>query len=545
MPNIYNISGLSYTVRENPEWFAGALFGSRLIKGGYIRPLTGIKGDELLSQISLEGNILQGDNNDCSWTPQQIVRLSEKTANVRTYKINLEQCIDELEQKRTIYQLSPGAANRELPDDLESATMALLADELATNIEEMIVGGNHTINSNEFNGIVQTLKLSTESIQVALTGPFTVNNIIANFTKVYDAIPERVLQKEDDGTLFLLVSYKTRRILRHAIAALGTEVLGIEWSLDDSDKKNPRMFYQGVEIVPVKKIDDGSIIAYHRDNVLFLTDLLSDLEELELGQFAPPSDNKVFIRGRLRLGVAIPFEDECVFGSTSVTTDRLETEDPMQLSTNSVLFNSTDTAAKTVVIRVAAGQEVTAKVGPEDDFHFEATLTEQTEGSGVYLLSITPEDRTLSREPTWGVVRLHITGTQIFKDVVIDQRNYDNSTNDLQALIREGKISLADLGVKRELTVRKGLEAAATVQADAALRDTLSQAVLEAERARQEILKLEGEKEALQWHVKFLSVETPEKINMLETRLKNTQDEKIKASLQKQLDALLSNKPKK
>jgi len=124
---MYNINSLSYNAKENPEWFTRAMFGGRLVQGGYIRVLTGIKGDELLSQIDLENKILQIDGRDCAWTPNQIIKLSEKKASVKTYKINLEQCIDELENKRTLYQLSPGAKNESLPSELEAATLALIS----------------------------------------------------------------------------------------------------------------------------------------------------------------------------------------------------------------------------------------------------------------------------------------------------------------------------------------------------------------------------------------------------------------------------------
>ena len=135
MANIYDINSLSYTARENPEWFTRAVFGGRLIQGGYIRVLTGIKGEELLSQIDLANKILQADGLDCAWTPNQIMKLSEKKAKVSTYKINMEQCIDELEQKRTVYSLSPGAANEALPAELESATLLMIAIGLSNEIE--------------------------------------------------------------------------------------------------------------------------------------------------------------------------------------------------------------------------------------------------------------------------------------------------------------------------------------------------------------------------------------------------------------------------
>ena len=54
MANMYNINGLTYTPRENMEWFTRALFGGRLIQGGYIGALTGINGDQMLTQIDLQ-----------------------------------------------------------------------------------------------------------------------------------------------------------------------------------------------------------------------------------------------------------------------------------------------------------------------------------------------------------------------------------------------------------------------------------------------------------------------------------------------------------
>lgn len=317
MANMYDISALSYTSKENPEWFTRAMFGGRLIQGGYIRVLTGVKGDELLSQIDLNGKILQADGKDCAWTPEQIIKLSEKTAKVKTYKINLEQCIDDLENKRTLYQLSPGAKNESLPADLEAATLMLIAIGLSNEIEEMIMAGDSSVNPNEFDGMYTILKNSPEAIKI--TGAaITEANVLDAFKATYMALPEEVLQSEDAGTLYMACSYNTRRVLRAALADKNNQVIAVAWTVDDTDKKNPRMYYLGVEVVPVKGLDNSTIIGYDSTNTYLLTDLLSDLEEIELGNFPKPNEDKVFIKGRLRLGFVIPFEDEVVIWSAAV-----------------------------------------------------------------------------------------------------------------------------------------------------------------------------------------------------------------------------------
>lgn len=317
MANIFDISGLSYTAKENPEWFTRALFGGRLIAGGYIRVLTGIKGDELLSQIDLNGKILQKGDTSCAWTPKQIVKLSEKTAKIGTYKINLEQCIDELENKRTVYQLSPGAQNESLPAELEAATLALVAIGLSNEIEELLIAGDPDTNSDDIEGMFCQLKKSTEAIKLhGVT--LTDDNVLGSVKAVYDALPEEVLQTEEAGTLFCFCSYATRRKARAALADKNNQVIAAAWTVDDSDKKNPKIYYLGMELVSVKGLNNATLIGYDSNNALMTTDLMSDLEDIELGNFPKPNESKIFIKGKLRLGFVIPFEDEMVLWSDAV-----------------------------------------------------------------------------------------------------------------------------------------------------------------------------------------------------------------------------------
>lgn len=148
--NMYDISPLSYQPSTNMDWFTKAIFGGKLIERGKITPIIGVKESTLLNLIDLTGNILQADSRNCAWTPQQIAKLSEKELKIKTYKINLEQCIDELEKKRTAWMLKAGAKNTELPDALEEATMSLLATELSKEIETKIFKGDSSADANDF-----------------------------------------------------------------------------------------------------------------------------------------------------------------------------------------------------------------------------------------------------------------------------------------------------------------------------------------------------------------------------------------------------------
>jgi hypothetical protein len=313
MANLYDISALTYQPSSNMDWFTKAVFGGKLIEKGKITPIIGVKESTLLNLVDLSGNILQADGRDCAWTPLQIAKLSDKELKVKTYKINLEQCLDDLERKRTIWMMGPGARNQELPDTLEEATMALLANELASEIETKIFNGDSTTSDGkDFDGVTKVLTDSDDAVKI--TGiALTKDNVLAEIEKAFAALPEDVaaagLEKE---SLNIYVSYATLMKAKIALAGVfGNNVVVNPNFIVENDVVK----YLGAEIVPVKGIGEDDMVVAEASNFLLGTDLMSDLEEMRLGQFAAPNDNKIFIDGRLRLGFAIPFEDEVVFYS--------------------------------------------------------------------------------------------------------------------------------------------------------------------------------------------------------------------------------------
>lgn len=293
---MYNISPLSYQPSTNMDWFTKALFGGRLIENGKIDVITGVKESTFLNLLNFEHTLLQPDGRDCAWTPEQVFKLSEKEVKIKTYKINLEQCIDDLERKRINVMLKPGAKNTDLPEALEEATMEMLAAELSSEIETKIFTGNSTTDPNDFDGAVTVLSASTEAIKI--TGvALTKANIVAEIEKVYNAIPENVLVKGlENDSVKIYVAYETLQRLKMALASVSNQVIATAFTLEAEALR-----YLGLEIVPVKGLNNKTIIAADISNFLLATDLLSDTEEIRIGQFPAPHDSKIFIDGRLVL----------------------------------------------------------------------------------------------------------------------------------------------------------------------------------------------------------------------------------------------------
>ncbi|MEN9919484.1 MAG: hypothetical protein RL662_1920 [Bacteroidota bacterium] len=318
--NMYDIEDLSMQPSTDMEWFTHAIFGGKLIERGKITPVMGVKDETLINLIDLNGGILQADKGDCGWTPDELFKLAEKPLKVKTYKINKEQCLDDLERKRIIWALSPGAKNTELPDSLERASMELLAIELSNEIEVKVISGDKSKNADDFDGMSTILIGSADSIKIAGVA-LTKANILEEISKVFEAIPEAVLAKGlEENSLNIFMSYESLTRVKLALATPynANVVISPNFTVEGVIVK-----FMGIELVPVKGLTNSQMIAIDVKNSLLGTDLLSDTENVRLGQFPAPNDSKIFIDGRLRLGFVIPFEDEAVIYDPTVTTTPL------------------------------------------------------------------------------------------------------------------------------------------------------------------------------------------------------------------------------
>jgi len=423
MANMVNIEGLSFNPRENTEWYTRALFGGSLIQRGLFRLATGIKNEQLLNLMEIQDQILQKDGLDCAWTPNKILKLSEKTASVTTYKINLEQCLNELENRRTAYMMGDGARNEALPAEMESAWMQLIAISTNNEIEELLIGGNSSVNPNQFDGLERILSVSTEAERIAGT-TLTKANIIAEMEKVYDKIKEEVLQNMEAGTLVMFYSFNARRLLSGALSALGKDKFDTSlWAMDKSDPKNPTITYNGIELVPVKGIGKNTIIAGDTNNWFLLTDLMSDLESMELGQFPKPNDDKVFIKGRLRVGTVVIFEDECVIYSPSVTSQVAGVGQVIKLNPNILHFPASGGDAQTFSVTTI---DTTAVLEFECDGSTGYEVTKGTTTGGVTVFTVTPtSDNVGHLNPRTAQVIIRIEDSNDTATVMLTSRSTD------------------------------------------------------------------------------------------------------------------------
>lgn len=315
---------IQYTVKNNGEWFYKSLKKAHTLDKEYIRVIPNVTKEVYLHKLVMANNtISQEDTRDCAWTPQQRIQLTGITMDVNNYKINEEQCMEELDSiySEMTYN-SIGATKDQWPaahdggESLESAVMFHLQNSLANDIERIIWGGSsgNTVAGIQ-DGIVDKALASADTIKV--TGQtIDATNVLGEIQKVYDAIPNVVLNDgefdPEKAAVKIFVDMNTMRYLRQALSTVPTnyQVVLPSFTIDGN-----RIFYMNVEVVVVG-LPANTMVAASKDNLVFITDLLSDTQEIR-AQFGNDLKDEamLYIKGAYRANAGFIFDDEVVIYS--------------------------------------------------------------------------------------------------------------------------------------------------------------------------------------------------------------------------------------
>ena len=264
--------------------------------------------------------VSQEDLRDCEWTPTQRFQLDGVTMSLRNFKINEEQCLEALDSiySEMVYN-SIGATKDEWPaahdggESLESAIMFHLQNSLANDIERLIWGGS---SGNTVAGVQDGIidKALADATTIKITGvTIDATNVLSEIAKVYDAIPDRVLNDGEfeptKAAVKIFVSLKTMRYLKQALSTVPTNYQVV---LPSFAIEGGKVYYMGIEIV-IAGVPDDVMVAASRDNLVFITDLLSDTSEIRAQMGNNLYDEaKWYAKGAYRAASGYIFGDELV-----------------------------------------------------------------------------------------------------------------------------------------------------------------------------------------------------------------------------------------
>ena len=323
MANILN-NTLSFTPKVMPDWFYKVLLKPNFIEKDYIRVEANVTKDAVLRKLVMANNtVSQVDNRDCAWSPKQRFTNATETFTVKNWKINEEQCLEELDSIYSENVLAEfrnyqaGATKTEMPGDLEAAIRLHLENSLGADIDRIILGGNGNAVDGIQDGLIDKALASASTIKIQNTITIDASNVLSEIQRVYDAIPNIVINESlyspEKAPVRIFVDINT---YRYALQALSTTPTSYQVTLPSWTYEGGVIRYMGVEVALVNYMPGNTMMAFSRDNAIFFTDLLSDTQEIRIKQGNDLKDESmVYIKGAYRAEAAFVYEDEVVLYS--------------------------------------------------------------------------------------------------------------------------------------------------------------------------------------------------------------------------------------
>ena len=317
-------NSISFTPKTMPDWFYKALLKPNFIKNDYIRVEPNCTKEAVLRKLVMANNtVSQVDNRDCAWTPKQRFTNDTETFTVKNWKINEEQCLEELDSIYSENVLSEfrnyqaGATKTIMPGDLEQAIMFHLENSLGSDIDRIIIGGTGNAVDGVQNGLIDKALASANTIKIQNTVNIDATNVLAEIQKVYEAIPNVVinegLYEPEKAPVRIFVDINTYRYALQALSGVAGQyqVVLPSWAYADG-----KITYMGIEVCLVNYMPANTMFAASRDNMIFFTDLLSDTKEIRVAHGNDLKDESmVYIKGAYRAEAAFVYEDEVVLYS--------------------------------------------------------------------------------------------------------------------------------------------------------------------------------------------------------------------------------------
>lgn len=249
------------------------------------------------------GNLIKDAG--CAWSPTGEGTLSQKSMSICAKDLQLELCTDTFEGNFLGSFLREGHNTGEVAPSMFIDYMLAEVGKKVQNDLELAVwqGDSDSLNypENICDGLL--LKMDADADVIAITGAsaVTLSNVIAEITKVYNAIPQTVIKNPN---LKIYVSDFVYKLYQQAIATASSEAFYV-------GAKEPN--FLGIPLHWSPGMPNERMVAAVSDNLVLLTDLLSDEEELNIiPQSNVTGTRTVRIAGGFKFGVDYLISEEVV-----------------------------------------------------------------------------------------------------------------------------------------------------------------------------------------------------------------------------------------
>ncbi len=294
------------------EYIAAALLKASTIDDGGLTVKANISYKEVIKRLAT-GSLVTAAG--CDFTPTSSVTLTERIIEPKELQVNLQLCkksfVDDWESQQMGFGLG-----QTLPPKFSDFLIGHVAAEVAQNTERCIWQGNTAASSNNsFDGFEKIILAAASSIpasQKITKTTLTAANIIAELSKVVNAIPSSLYGKED---LFIYIGSKAAKLYVQALGGFGASGLGANGVANMGTQwwNNGSLTVNGVKIFVCPGMSDNKMYVAQRSNLYFGTGLLNNTNEVKVLDMADlDGSNNVRMVMRFSSGVQFGIAEDLV-----------------------------------------------------------------------------------------------------------------------------------------------------------------------------------------------------------------------------------------
>jgi len=259
------------------EYIAAALLSASTIDDGGLTVKANIAYKEVIKKLAT-GSLVTAAG--CDFTPNSSVTLTERIIEPKELQVNLQLCKYDFVNDWEAQQMGYGLGQT-LPPKFSDFMIAHVAAEVAQNTEFCIWQGDTTAGSNNsFDGFEKLIAAAASAGDIPAAQQVTkttldASNIVAELSKVVDAIPSALYGKED---LFLYIGSKAAKLYVQALGGFGANGLGANGvnNMGTQWWNNGSLTVNGVKIFVCPGMSDNKMYAAQRSNLYFGTGILND-----------------------------------------------------------------------------------------------------------------------------------------------------------------------------------------------------------------------------------------------------------------------------
>lgn len=297
------VDNTTYTGKDALEFYSKALLEGA--SKATFRVIPGVKSLIKMPRYDA-GNVIKDAG--CTWSPSGEGTLSQKSMSVCAKDIQLELCTTTFENNFLGELLRPGHNTGEVaPSDFIDYMLLQVGKKVQNDLEIAVWQGDEdseTYPQNICDGLLLKMAADAGVLDATPAADINLGNVIAEITKVYNLIPKTIINNPD---LKIYVSDYIYKLYQQAIATASAEAYYV-------GAKEPN--YLGIPLHWSPGMPDATMVAAVSTNIVLLTDLLSDEEQLNIiPQAGVTGTRTVRIAGGFKFGVDYLISEEVVLYS--------------------------------------------------------------------------------------------------------------------------------------------------------------------------------------------------------------------------------------